>query len=74
MPVMTAAPVGVTDEQRLSWSRCLGRPSFPHRKVVQARALLLAADGVPTNEVARRCGTTRHVGAGVAAAFRGRRG
>jgi transposase len=26
--------------------------------VVQARALLLAADGVGTNEVARRCGTT----------------
>ena len=25
--------------------------------MVQARALLLAADGVATNEVARRCGT-----------------
>jgi transposase len=32
--------------------------SLPHRQVVQATALLLAADGVPTNEVARRCGTT----------------
>src|SRR5262249_18752418 len=32
--------------------------SLPHRKVVRARALLLAADGVPTNEVARRCSTT----------------
>jgi transposase len=31
---------------------------LPHRKVVQAKALLLAADGVATNEVARRCGTT----------------
>ena len=33
-------------------------PSLPHRQVVQARALLLAADGVATNEVARRCETT----------------
>jgi transposase len=32
--------------------------SLPHRQVVQARALLLAADGVATNEVARQCGTT----------------
>jgi transposase len=32
--------------------------SLPHRQVVQAQALLLAADGVATNEVARRCGTT----------------
>ena len=32
--------------------------SLPHRRVVQAKALLLAADGVATNEVARRCGTT----------------
>jgi len=28
--------------------------SLPHRQVVQARALLLAAEGVATNEVARR--------------------
>ena len=32
--------------------------SLPHRQVVQARALLLAAEGVATNEVARRCSTT----------------
>jgi transposase len=32
--------------------------SLPHRLVVQARALLLAAEGVATNEVARRCETT----------------
>jgi transposase len=31
---------------------------LPHRQVVQAEALLLAADGVATNEVARRCGTS----------------
>jgi len=32
--------------------------SLPYRQVVQARALLLAADGIATNEVARRCDTT----------------
>jgi len=35
-----------------------GSSSLPHRQVVQARALLLAAEGVATNEVARRCSTT----------------
>lgn len=28
---------------------------LPHRVVTQARALLLAADGVPNEEIARRC-------------------
>jgi transposase len=32
-------------------------PSLPHRRVVQARALLLAADGVANEEIARRCET-----------------
>jgi transposase len=32
--------------------------SQPHRKVMQARALLLAADGVANEEIARRCATT----------------
>lgn len=32
--------------------------SLPYRQVVQAKALLWAGDGVPTNEVARRCATT----------------
>ncbi len=30
--------------------------SAPHRAVIQARALLWAADGVANNEIARRCG------------------
>jgi hypothetical protein len=30
---------------------------LPHRRVVQARALLLAADGVANEEIARRCET-----------------
>ena len=32
--------------------------SLPHRKVVQAKALLLAGDGVANEEIARRCETT----------------
>src|SRR5436853_5695737 len=58
MPIVTAAPLVVTDEQRAALARMARSTSFPHRKVTQAKALLLAAEGVATNEVARRCGTT----------------
>ena len=58
MPVMTADPLAVTDEQRAQLEQMSRSQTLPHRKVVQARALLLAAAGVPTNEVARRCDTT----------------
>src|SRR4051812_20379024 len=58
MPVMSAAPLAVTDEQREQLERLARSTSVAHRKVVQAKALLLAAEGVATNEVARRCGTT----------------
>jgi len=58
MPVMTAAPLTVTVAQREELERMARSSVLAHRKVVQARALLLAADGIPTNEVARRCGTT----------------
>jgi transposase len=50
--------LAVTDEQRASLERMARSTSLPHRRVIQAKALLLAADGVPTNEVARRCQTT----------------
>jgi transposase len=58
MPVVTIEPLAMTGEQRAALERMARSTSLPHRKVVQARALLLAADGVGTNEVARRCGTT----------------
>jgi hypothetical protein len=48
----------MTAEQREVVERMARSSSLPHRQVVQARALLLAADGVPTNEVARQCATT----------------
>jgi len=58
MPVMTAAPLSMTDEQRAALERMARSTSLPHRRVVQAKALLMAGDGVATNEVARRCQTT----------------
>ena len=58
MTVMTAEPLPMTEVQRAALEKMARSTSLPHRKVVQARALLLAADGVGTNEVARRCDTT----------------
>src|SRR6516164_7733446 len=56
MPVMTAAAMPVTDEQRLALERLAASTSSPHRQVMQARGLLLACDGVANEEIARRCG------------------
>src|SRR5215204_146367 len=60
MPIVTAAPLVMNDGQRGWLERVAGSSSLPHRQVVQARGLLLAADGVATNEVARQCGTTNN--------------
>jgi transposase len=48
----------MSDEQRGELEVMARSSSLPHRKVVQARALLLAADGVANGEIARRCETT----------------
>src|SRR5262245_12512523 len=58
MPLVTAEPLAMTSDQRAALESMARSRSLPHRTVVQARALLLAAEGVPTNEVARRCETT----------------
>ena len=58
MPVVLAEPLPMNDDQRTVLERMARSTSLPHRKVIQAKALLLAADGVGTNEVARRCHTT----------------
>ncbi len=55
---MAAAPLSMSEAQRAALEVIARSSSSPHRQVVQAMALLLAADGVATNEVARRCGTT----------------
>ena len=45
----------VTDDQRAELDRMAASSVLPHRQVVQARALLWAADGVANEEIARRC-------------------
>src|SRR5271155_3551648 len=56
--VTTAPPLAMTDEQRADLETTARSTTLGHRKVIQAKALLLAADGVGTNEVARRCHTS----------------
>ena len=58
MNLVTAPPLPMTDEQRAALEVMARSTSLGHRKVVQAKALLMAADGVGTNEVARRCHTS----------------
>ena len=53
MTVMVAPALEVTDDQRRQLEAMARSSSIPHRKVVQARALLLAADGVANEEIAR---------------------
>src|SRR5512142_2682912 len=51
---MVAAALLVTDEQRVDLARMAASSVLPHRQVVQAKALLWAADGVANEEIARR--------------------
>src|SRR5512140_2756146 len=56
MPFVGAAALPVTGEQRAELMRMANSSVLPHRRVVQARALLLAADGVANEQIARRIG------------------
>ena len=58
MTMVTAPPLPMNDEQRRTLEKLARSTTAGHRKVIQAKALLLAADGVGTNEVARQCHTT----------------
>jgi transposase len=58
MPLVTAPPLAMTAKQRKTLEQMARSTSLAHRKVVQASALLLAADGLANNEVARQCNTT----------------
>lgn len=55
---MLAPALEVTDEERAALEVMARSSSLPHRVVVQARGLLLAAEGVGNNEIARRCEVT----------------
>jgi hypothetical protein len=55
MPTPVAAPsLEVTDGERAELVRMSRSTSLPHRTVVQAKALLMAADEVANEEIARR--------------------
>lgn len=58
MPLPAAAPLKVTRAERLELERIERSHTLPHRAVVQASALLLAADGVANEQIARECNTT----------------
>jgi transposase len=52
---MVAPALPVSDEQRVELSRMARSTVLPHRVVVQARGLLLAADGEANEQIARAC-------------------
>jgi hypothetical protein len=55
MPIRTAPALPVSKSQRAELQRMAASSSLPHRQVVQAKALLWAAEGVANQEIARRC-------------------
>lgn len=58
MPVEIAAPLKVSPGDRVELERMVVSSSLPYRVVVQASALLLAADGESNGAIARACDTT----------------
>ena len=56
MPIVTAPALPVTEVERVALRRMASSTVLAHRQVVQARGLLLAADGVSNQEIARQCG------------------
>jgi transposase len=52
---MTAARLPLPKRSRVELQRIARSTSQPHRRVTQAKALLWAAEGVPNEEIARRC-------------------
>ena len=56
MPTVVAAPLPLSDEQRSALESMARSSSLAHRQVIQAQALLWAADGMANEEIARRSG------------------
>ena len=54
VPIAAAPALKVNDEQRAELVRLSRSTSLPHRVVVQAQGLLLAADGIANEEIGRR--------------------
>ncbi len=58
MPIRTAPALVVTAEQRVALERMARSTSLPERQVLQARGLVLAAEGVPTLRVSKQLGVS----------------
>jgi transposase len=58
MPLVVAAALKVKRAERRELARMARSSSLPHRVVVQSKALLMAADGVANEAIARECDTT----------------
>lgn len=58
MPVMVAAALDVSEGDRVALVRMARSSVLPHRQVRQARGLLLAADGMANEAIARELDTT----------------
>jgi hypothetical protein len=58
MALVIAPLIKMSDDQQVTLMSTAKSSSLPHRSVTQAEALLLAADGVANEEIARRCATT----------------
>lgn len=58
MPLVIAPALEMSDDERVELGVMARSSVLPHRRVVQATGLLLAADGVANEEIARRCSTT----------------
>jgi transposase len=56
VPILIAAALPMTGDQRAELVRMANSSVLAHRKVVQARALLLAGEGVANQEIARLSG------------------
>ncbi|MGH9045496.1 MAG: helix-turn-helix domain-containing protein, partial [Acidimicrobiales bacterium] len=56
--MLAAPPLPLSEQQRAELERLARSTSAPHRCVLQAKALLMAADGVANYEIARRVGVS----------------
>jgi transposase len=54
-----AEPLVLLPQERLALEEIAASPSMPHRKVREAKGLLLASDGVANTEIAGRLGVSR---------------
>lgn len=55
MALPIAPPLAVSSHERRALVKMTRSTSLPHRAIVQAKALLWAADGQANEEIARRC-------------------